>query len=89
MHDFRDALNVDCGFCHGGGRAFENESNPRKDIARNMILMVQQINRNFPDTGVFPSGLQMVTCWTCHRGDTHPANVFNKNYGPPKEVQPR
>jgi hypothetical protein len=87
MHDFRDALRVDCGFCHGGGRPFEAESNPRKTIARNMILMVQQINRNFPGTGVFPKGTQMVTCWTCHRGDPSPVNVFNKDYDPPKEAQ--
>jgi hypothetical protein len=88
MHDFRDALGVDCGFCHGGGRPFESETNPRKDIARNMILMVNQINGNFPGAGPFPTGTQMVTCWTCHRGDAHPPNVYNKNYGPPK-VEPQ
>jgi len=88
MHDFRDALGVDYSFCHGGGRPFESESNPRKDIARNMILMVNQINSNFPGGGAFPTGTQMVTCWTCHRGSPSPANVYNKDYGPPKE-EPR
>jgi photosynthetic reaction center cytochrome c subunit len=89
MHEFRDSLGVDCSFCHGGGRPFEAEANPRKDIARNMLLMVRQINRNFPGTGEFPQGPLMVSCWTCHRGEPHPPNVFNKNYGPPKEPQQR
>jgi len=86
MHDFRDALGVDCGFCHGGGRPFESETNPRKDIARNMIMLVNQINSNFPGAGPFPTGTQMVTCWTCHRGGPHPTSVYNKDYGPPKEA---
>src|ERR1700687_2834054 len=67
MHDFRDALNVDCAYCHGGGRPFEAEANPRKNIARNMILLVRQINANFPGTGMFPVGTQAVTCYSCHR----------------------
>jgi hypothetical protein len=83
MHDFRDALNVDCGFCHGGGKPFETDYNPRKDIARKMIAMVRQINANFPGTGVYPLGTQVVTCYTCHRAETHPASVSNANYDPP------
>jgi hypothetical protein len=84
MHEFRNSLNVDCSYCHGAGRPFESEANPRKDIARNMILLVRQINRNFPDTGVFPNGTQAVTCDTCHRGDPHPESMGNKRYDAPK-----
>lgn len=84
MHDFRDSLNVDCSYCHGGGRPFEAEANPRKDIARTMILMVRQINANFPGTGVFPDGMSVVTCYTCHRGTPHPESVGNKRYDAPK-----
>jgi hypothetical protein len=84
MHEFRNSLRVDCSFCHGGGRPFEAEANPRKDIARNMILLVRQINTNFPGMGVFPNGPQAVTCWTCHRGDPHPTSINNKAYDPPK-----
>jgi Photosynthetic reaction centre cytochrome C subunit len=80
MGDFRDALNVDCNYCHGGGQPQQFDVNPRKDIARKMILMVRQINTNFPGTGVFPVGTQEVTCWTCHRGDPHPVSVFNRHY---------
>lgn len=79
MGEFRDALSVDCAYCHGGGPQ-ENDINPRKDLARKMILLVRQINTNFPGTGVFPVGPQMVTCYTCHRGDTHPASVSNRRY---------
>ena len=79
MGEFRDALNVDCAYCHGGGPQ-ENDVNPRKDLARKMILLVRQINTNFPGTGVFPAGPQMVTCYTCHRGDPHPLSWSNKRY---------
>lgn len=80
MGDFRDALNVDCGYCHGGGKPVETDINPRKDIARKMIMLVRQINSKFAGTGVFPVGDQQVTCWTCHRGDPHPASLGNRRY---------
>jgi hypothetical protein len=87
MGEFRDALNVDCSYCHGGGRPLETDVNPRKDIARKMIMLVRQINANFPGTGVFPVGDQEVTCWTCHRGDTHPVSLGNRRYPPPAAKQ--
>lgn len=83
MEDFRDALNVDCGYCHGGTKGFADDGNPRKDFARRMIQLVRQMNTNFPGTGVFPEGPQAVTCYTCHRADTHPASLSNKRYAKP------
>jgi hypothetical protein len=83
MGDFRDALNVDCNYCHGGGKPFSSDVNPRKDVARKMIMLVRQINSNFPGTGVFPDGKQAVTCYTCHRGDTNPVNLGNRAYDMP------
>jgi hypothetical protein len=83
MGEFRDALSVDCNYCHGGGKPQEWDLNPRKDIARKMIMLVRQINAQFPGTGVFPVGEQKVTCWMCHRGDTHPVSLSNKRYDPP------
>ncbi|MSV34583.1 MAG: c-type cytochrome [Bryobacterales bacterium] len=83
MGEFRDALNVDCSYCHGGDKPLQTDVNPRKDIARKMILLVRQINANFPGTGVFPQGNQMVTCYTCHRGDPHPASASNRRFDPP------
>ena len=82
MHDFRDSLNVDCGFCHGAGKGFEADGNPRKEIARDMIRMVRRVNTHFPGTGVYPNGKQEVTCYTCHRGDPHPVSVSNTNVEP-------
>jgi len=87
MGEFRDALNVDCGYCHGGGKPLETDANPRKDMARKMILLVRQINANFPGTGVFPVGNQEVTCYTCHRGDPHPVSLSNRRYDPPVAKQ--
>jgi hypothetical protein len=80
MGEFRDALSVDCNYCHGGGRPTETDGNPRKDVARKMITLVRQINANFPGTGVFPVGPQVVTCYTCHRGDPHPVSLSNRRY---------
>ena len=80
MGTFRDALNVDCPYCHGGERPQQVDVNPRKDTARKMILLVRQINANFPGTGVFPEGTQLVTCYTCHRGDPHPVSWSNRRY---------
>ncbi len=83
MHEFRDALNVDCDYCHGGGKPFESDDNPRKDIARKMIQLVRQINSNFPGTAIYPAGPQLVSCYTCHRGETHPVAVSNTRYDAP------
>jgi hypothetical protein len=83
MHEFRDALNVDCSYCHGGGKPLEADVNPRKEIARNMILLVRKVNANFPGTGVYPSGAQAVTCYTCHRGEPHPATISNARFDAP------
>jgi len=83
MEEFRDALLVDCAYCHsGGGGAWAKDDNPRKEIGRQMILMTRQINANFPGTGVYPAQPQAATCYTCHRGDVHPLSVGNKNYPP-------
>jgi quinol-cytochrome oxidoreductase complex cytochrome b subunit len=59
------SLGLCCSDCHPGAGTesvkWEDDSNPRKVMAREMVRMVQAINRdNF-------SGRQVVTCWTCHR----------------------
>ena len=86
MEDFRDALGVDCSYCHGGiharGPGFETDGNPRKDIARKMIQLTREINANFPGTGTYPAGARAVDCNTCHRGETHPLSLGNKNFDP-------
>src|SRR5438132_860826 len=86
MQSFKEALGVECAYCHVQGD-FAADTNPKKEIARKMIMLVRQINSNFPGTGVFPVGDQAVTCWTCHRGDTHPVSLSNKRYDPPAPKQ--
>ena len=59
------SLGLCCSDCHPGAGTdtvkWEEDTNPRKVTARQMVRMVQAINRdNF-------SGRQVVTCWTCHR----------------------
>jgi hypothetical protein len=70
MGVFTTALSLCCGNCHTGA----GTSNPkweddpvRKRTARAMIQMVQNINRTSFQ------GRQVVTCWTCHRGQLSPA----------------
>jgi len=63
------ALQFDCADCHVGAGtdsvdwAFDT---PRKIMARAMVNMVTNINKN--NFG----GRQMVTCWTCHRNRDKP-----------------
>src|SRR5437870_5808793 len=83
MQSFNEALGVQCTHCHVQGD-FASDENPKKEVARKMILLVRQINAQFPGTGVFPVGEQKVTCWTCHRGDPHPVSLGNKAYPPPQ-----
>ena len=80
MGNFSAALGMSCEDCHKAddrnwdGFAAEN---PRKQMARRMVLMMQQINRaNF-------GGRQMVTCYGCHRGADKPKPTvsFEDVYG--------
>jgi Photosynthetic reaction centre cytochrome C subunit len=65
MRTFTAALGVQCAYCHMAGN-YASDENPKKDIARKMIRMTQQINTNFPDSKMY------VSCYTCHRGDAQP-----------------
>lgn len=80
MQRFTVGLGVQCSYCHAAGD-FASDEKPEKEIARKMLLMIKQINRNFPDAGndfansrylPFPEGKQYVTCYTCHQGETKP-----------------
>ena len=64
------SLSVNCTECHlAGGRGMITDyaaDTPRKQKARQMMLMVKAINQTS-----FGGG-HRVTCWTCHRSDTQP-----------------
>jgi hypothetical protein len=75
------ALGFDCSDCHNGAGTVKVDwaaDTPKKVRARNMVTMMQAINRdNF-------SNRQMVTCWTCHHGRDRPATTPSLEfmYGP-------
>jgi len=65
MRTFTAGLGVQCNYCHVQDRA--SDENPKKDVARKMITMVEKIN-----TDNFTDGKMHVTCYTCHRGEAEP-----------------
>jgi len=80
VDDFEDALGVSCSFCHTqknevGDLDFASDAKPEKQIARQMLRMTLNLNRDYfkietPVMGA--TGNVAVTCNTCHRGDTFP-----------------
>jgi len=79
MRGFAGGLGVRCTFCHVGEEGmplekfdFAKDEKRPKLVARQMMRMVQEINRRL-DTipGRTAPGLQ-VTCATCHRGVSRP-----------------
>jgi photosynthetic reaction center cytochrome c subunit len=88
MEIWRDSLNVDCGYCHGGPGGFPADNNPRKETTRRMIDMTRKINANFPGTGVYPDGKLEVTCYTCHHGTAQPSSGSNRGYVGPMPPPP-
>jgi len=96
MNAFDVALGVQCTYCHDA-TDFASDANPKKGIARTMLLMWQQVNLHFPDAGndflhsrylPFPEGKQYVTCFTCHQGQTVPANTLADWHGPDRAPEP-
>jgi photosynthetic reaction center cytochrome c subunit len=72
-----DGDNAGCAYCHNVENMAE-DSVYQKVVARRMIQMTRDINSNWsPHVG--KTG---VTCYTCHRGNGVPQNVWYKNDGP-------
>jgi len=69
------APNEQCAYCHAPGEDFSSDSMYTKVVARRMIQMTQAINSRWTahvaDTGV--------TCYTCHRGNHNPAEVWYRS----------
>src|SRR5262249_845068 len=66
-------LGVDCVHCHVAD-AFDKDDKPAKQTARKMFELVRTINTTLNSNSV--------TCYTCHRGQPHPASM------PPPESNP-
>ena len=72
MNFMSTSLGVRCTFCHvnnAGQWDFAADTKPEKGTAREMIKMVQNVNKT-----TFRGNTE-VSCWTCHRGRTHPETV--------------
>ena len=70
-----NALAVNCTYCHlgegGGGWPEYARDNDKKQMARVMIVMMNNINRTSF------GGRRVVTCVTCHNGSNRPKTVTN------------
>jgi photosynthetic reaction center cytochrome c subunit len=61
-----------CNYCHKAGEGFEADTLYTKVVARKMLQMTQAINADNKNH----VGSTGVTCYTCHRGQPVPANVW-------------
>ena len=66
------SLGVNCNFCHVEND-FARDDNEHKQIARKMISMTFEINKNYFDNPI------EVSCNTCHNGQAHPSSAPNLN----------
>jgi photosynthetic reaction center cytochrome c subunit len=69
-----------CNYCHAANMA--SDSRYTKVVARRMLQMVRHINSDW-QTHV---GMTGVTCYTCHRGNAVPKNVWFINPGESSET---
>ena len=78
MNGYRQALGVQCTFCHYMNPDTKrpdlpSDANPVKNNARVMISMVNDINAKYLTTLTDRKTTDPVTCGTCHRGEAHPS----------------
>ncbi|MFN0083960.1 MAG: c-type cytochrome [Blastocatellia bacterium] len=72
MNYISATLGMGCADCHvktGDAFEFEKDDNNHKKIARKMILMTMEINKQHFN------GRTQVTCQTCHQGHDHPLSI--------------
>jgi photosynthetic reaction center cytochrome c subunit len=65
-----------CTYCHKAGEDFSSDALYTKVVARRMLQMTRHINTDWK-THVAQTG---VTCYTCHRGQNVPADIW---FAPP------
>jgi photosynthetic reaction center cytochrome c subunit len=68
-----------CAYCHKTGEDFSSDALYTKVVARRMLQMTRYINTDWK-THVAETG---VTCYTCHRGQPVPANLW---FAPPVDA---
>jgi photosynthetic reaction center cytochrome c subunit len=67
-----------CTYCHAAGEELASDKLYTKVVARRMLQMTRSINAGWK-THVAETG---VTCYTCHRGQPVPAQVWFNQSGP-------
>ena len=79
MRNIAGDLGVRCQFCHVGKEGvplsqfdFASDDKRTKLVARQMMLMLQEINRRLDTIPARPSPGLPATCATCHRGLSRP-----------------
>lgn len=78
---FGRSLGVSCDFCHKAGD-YADEDNKHKQIARDMMRMVQAINNDHLwkieplVEGKAPNERPAVNCTMCHRGEKEPSQTL-------------
>lgn len=83
MNYISASLGVGCAFCHvrsGARMEFDKDDVNHKNIARRMIQMTMDINKNSFQ------GRTQVSCYTCHRGNEHTMGVPPLPRVPPAEA---
>lgn len=70
-----------CAYCHNEEN-LADDSVYTKNVARRMLQMTWEVNSNW-DSHVGETG---VTCYTCHRGQPVPANVWSRAPDPAQTV---
>ncbi|MEO8139850.1 MAG: c-type cytochrome [Gemmatimonadota bacterium] len=80
MRNFAGGLGVRCTFCHVGEEGkpletynFADDKKRTKLVARQMMRMVEEINKRLDTIPERPTPAVQVTCQTCHRGVNRPA----------------
>ncbi|MGY2047842.1 photosynthetic reaction center cytochrome PufC [Methylobacterium sp. JK268] len=67
-----------CAYCHNVEN-MADDSVYAKTVARSMLKMVRHVNADWKNH----VGQTGVTCYTCHRGNPVPLNVWHNDPGPP------
>jgi hypothetical protein len=80
MHHFASSLGVKCNYCHQYNAEqkamdFASDANEKKGVARNMLKMMQKLNKKYfdvNDSKNLTAKLE-ITCYSCHNGKANPA----------------
>ena len=74
MNMMSASLGVNCAFCHASNDGdYEKEGFEHKNIARQMLKMTFELNKNYFD------GRPEINCNTFHQGKAHPKSTFPLN----------